>query len=110
LPVEYPWKPPRCDMCKVFGQLSKSCNKSKKARWAPAMQEKSLQKIHSSLQENSGVGVTVPTREDKQDSTDLDEALKTNEEEVDVRKDGLNSGQFHKDAVVEVDLNNKGHN
>lgn len=48
LPVEYPWKPPRCDLCMVFGHISKSCNKSRKPKLAPKKQGEIL--VHSSLQ------------------------------------------------------------
>lgn len=35
LPVEYQWKPYKCDVCKVFGHSSKDCGKKKKNKRVP---------------------------------------------------------------------------
>lgn len=40
MPVEYQWKPPKCESCKVFGHSSKNCTKKLKPKWNPNFFEK----------------------------------------------------------------------
>ncbi|RZC76286.1 hypothetical protein C5167_000417 [Papaver somniferum] len=44
MPVEYQWKPPKCDVWKVFGHSSTNCSKKLKPRWSTKKNGKFVEK------------------------------------------------------------------
>lgn len=52
MPVEYPWKPTKCDLCKVFGHSFKNCTKKLKLRWTSKKNGLDLDKTKSTVMKN----------------------------------------------------------
>lgn len=86
LPVEYQWKPPRCEVCMVFGHLAKNCNKIRKVGWKPKKQDKSFEKVHTTLEgkqvlaSKATVDVEVLSRDAEQASEKIGGRMRTNKE------------------------------
>lgn len=65
MPVEYLWKPPKCELCKVFDHSSKNCTQKLKPKWNPKKNVKGLEKNQETIQSKAMESATCENQMEK---------------------------------------------